>query len=129
MAAARDAFFAGRLAGVPLSDVVVLDESYATTKFTRLRGRSRRGVRLRVSRAWARRVKQVRDEPPKKNGGRSAKLGAAARATLAAWVDAKPDATLEELRGRVSRELGIAVSTGCLWNTLRRMKLTFKKSR
>jgi transposase len=85
--------------------------------------------RLRVSRAWARRVKQVRDEPPKKNGGRSAKLGAAARATLAAWVDAKPDATLEELRGRVSRELGIAVSTGCLWNTLRRMKLTFKKSR
>ena len=31
---------------MPLSDVVVLDESYATTKFTRLYGRSPRGVRL-----------------------------------------------------------------------------------
>ena len=47
MAAARDAFLAERLAGVPLSDVVVLDESYATTRFTRLRGRCRRGARLR----------------------------------------------------------------------------------
>lgn len=31
---------------VPLNDIVVLDESYATTKFTRLYGRSERGVRL-----------------------------------------------------------------------------------
>ena len=31
---------------MPLRDVVVLDESYATTAFTRLRGRSRRGERL-----------------------------------------------------------------------------------
>ena len=48
MAAARAAFFE-RIKDVPLSDVVVLDESYATTKFTPLRGRSRRGVRLRAS--------------------------------------------------------------------------------
>jgi transposase len=47
VAAARDAFFGEQLGDVPLCDVVVLDESYATTKFTRLRGRSRRGVRLR----------------------------------------------------------------------------------
>ena len=47
VAAAREAFLAERLKGVPLGDVVVLDESYATTKFTRLRGRCRRGVRLR----------------------------------------------------------------------------------
>lgn len=46
VAAARDTFFAVALAGVRLSDVVVLDESYATTKFTRLRGRSPRGHRL-----------------------------------------------------------------------------------
>jgi transposase len=45
VAAARAAFF-GHLAGVPLADVVVLDESYATTRFTRLRGRAPRGVRL-----------------------------------------------------------------------------------
>lgn len=31
---------------MPLEKVVVLDESYATTTFTRLRGRSRRGQRL-----------------------------------------------------------------------------------
>jgi hypothetical protein len=46
VAAARDAFFAVALAGVALRDVVVLDESYATTEFTRLRGRSPRGTRL-----------------------------------------------------------------------------------
>ena len=49
VAAARAAFFAEQLADVPLADVVVLDESYATTKFTRLRGRARRGARLRAS--------------------------------------------------------------------------------
>jgi len=44
--AQRDAFLAGQLKDVPLRDVVVLDESYATTRFTRLRGRAVRGVRL-----------------------------------------------------------------------------------
>lgn len=46
VAAARDSFFAEQLKDVPLQDVVVLDESYATTKFTPLRGRCRRGTRL-----------------------------------------------------------------------------------
>ena len=48
MAAARAAFFE-QIKDVPVGDIVVLDESYATTKFTRLRGRSPRGVRLRSS--------------------------------------------------------------------------------
>lgn len=48
VAAARAVFFE-QIKDVPLEDVVVLDESYATTKFTRLRGRARRGVRLRAS--------------------------------------------------------------------------------
>lgn len=84
--------------------------------------------RLRVSPAWTRRVKQRRDEPPRKIGGSAPKLDASSRATLAAWVDDKPDATLEELRRRIDAELKIQVSIGCLWNTLRAMKLTFKKS-
>jgi transposase len=46
VADARDRFFAERLADVPLGDVVVLDESYATTTFTRLRGRCPRDRRL-----------------------------------------------------------------------------------
>jgi len=41
----REQFFT-QLKDVPLRDIVVLDESYATTQFTRLRGRSLRGVRL-----------------------------------------------------------------------------------
>jgi transposase len=43
--AAREVFFE-QIKDVPLKDIIVLDESYATTQFTRLRGRSRRGVRL-----------------------------------------------------------------------------------
>jgi transposase len=46
VAAARDRFFGEQMKDVPLADVVVLDESYVTTQFTRLRGRSPRGVRL-----------------------------------------------------------------------------------
>lgn len=38
--------FFQQIKDVPLRDIVVLDESYATTQFTRLRGRSLRGVRL-----------------------------------------------------------------------------------
>ncbi len=46
VAAARDSFFAEKLKDMPLNDVVVLDESYATTVFTRLRGRCPRNCRL-----------------------------------------------------------------------------------
>lgn len=43
---ARASFFAEQLKDTPLKDVVVLDESYATTAFTRLRGRCPRDQRL-----------------------------------------------------------------------------------
>jgi len=46
VAAARANFFAEKLKVVPLKNVVVLDESYATTQFTRLRGRCPREQRL-----------------------------------------------------------------------------------
>jgi transposase len=85
--------------------------------------------RLKVSPAWARRVKQRRHERPRAVGGSAPKLDQQARSKLSAWVDERPDATLEELRLRVRQELGVSVSVGCLWNTLRAMKLTFKKSR
>jgi transposase len=85
--------------------------------------------RLRVSESWCRRVKQRRHEPPPRIGGGHFKLDAAARERLAAWVRERPDATLEELRIRIGRELGITLSIGALWNTLRRMKLSLKKSR
>lgn len=46
MAQARERFFAEQLKDTALQDVVVLDESHATTTFTRLRGRSPRHQRL-----------------------------------------------------------------------------------
>jgi transposase len=84
---------------------------------------------LKVSPAWARRVKQHRHEPSRKIGGSEPKLDEQAQAMLWKWIDEKPDATLEQLQKRVQQDLGLSVSIGCLWNTLRRMKLTFKKSR
>lgn len=85
--------------------------------------------RLRVSPAWCRRVKQRRHEPPRKPTGRKPKLGESARKTLAGWIEQQPDATLAELQARIKSELEITISTGALWNTLRKMKFTFKKSR
>ncbi len=85
--------------------------------------------RLKVSPAYCRRVKQRRHEPPRKPTGRKPKLNEAARVTLARWIQQQPDATLAELQQRIERELHIAISSGALWNTLRKMKFTFKKSR
>jgi transposase len=84
---------------------------------------------LRVSPAWARRVKQRRNQPPRKIGGSKPRLDPIARAALLCWIESKPDLTLEELRQRIKEDMGFIVSVGCLWNTLRAMKLTFKKSR
>jgi transposase len=85
--------------------------------------------RLLISRSGARRVKQRRNEPPRKVGGGHFKLDEQACRTLGGWIEQTPDATLEELRQRIAAELKIAVSVGALWNTLRRLKLSLKKSR
>ena len=84
--------------------------------------------RYRVSPSWCRRVKQRRHEPPRRVGGKAFKLDDAACQSLRGWVEQQPDATLDELRRRCMAELGIGISVGALWNTLRRMKLSLKKS-
>ena len=84
---------------------------------------------LRVSRSWCRRVKQHRGRPRPKNGGGTPKLNEEACTRLCAFVLEKPDATLAELQQRILNDLAIKISTGALWNTLRRLKLTLKKSR
>ena len=83
--------------------------------------------RLCVSRSWCRRVRQRRLEPLRKIEGRPPKLDEAARQHLATWIAQQPDATLEQLRARITEELSITLSIGALWNTLQRMKLTLKK--
>ena len=84
---------------------------------------------LRVSRSWRRRVKQHRNRQRPKNGGGRPKLKDDACVQLCAFVQEKPDATLEELQKRILHDLKIKISTGALWNTLRRLKFTLKKSR
>ena len=89
--------------------------------------------RLMVSPAWVRRVKQRRafvgPPPPPPARGRRPRLDAAARAELVAWVAERPDATLAELRARLAAELKVTVSLGCLFGTLRALRLTYEKSR
>ena len=85
--------------------------------------------RLAVSPSWCRRVKQFRDQPRRKYKGRPRKLDLAARDQLAAQVGRQPDATLEELRFWCKSALGVSISAGALWSTLRQMKLSLKKSR
>ena len=46
---------------------------------------------------------------------------------LCARVAAHPDATLEELQAWLAAERKVKVSTGCLWNRLRFLKLPLKK--
>lgn len=53
---------------------------------------------------------------------------AAHHAAIAAEVRAHPDATLAELRAWLLAERGVSVSIGTMWNTLRRLGLTLKKS-
>jgi transposase len=80
-----------------------------------------------VSPAWARRVKQTRREtgrirPLRPGGKRPPKID---RARLAQLVQAQPDATLKELRER----LGVRCALSSLCTALKKMKLSFKKSR
>jgi transposase len=86
-----------------------------------------------VSPAWVRRLKQRRREDgtiePRPIPGAKPKLDASARDWLSEQVRRQPDLTLEELRRLLKNERGIAISIGALWNTLRRLKFSFKKSR
>ncbi len=104
--------------------LALYDEGHKTTQIAR---------QLRVSPAWARRQKQRRREgkplEPGVTSGRKPRLDAASRATLLAWVEARPDATLAELRVRCRDELDLTLSIGTLWNALRAERLTLKKSR
>jgi transposase len=82
---------------------------------------------FQVSPAWARRIKQTRRETgrtrPLRPGGRRPSKIEGVR--LAELVARHPDATLKELRER----LGINCSLSAVCNALRRLGLSFKKSR
>jgi transposase len=82
---------------------------------------------LRVSPAWARRVKQRRREhgetsPRPMGGKRFEKID---RTRLAELVKQQPDATLAELRQR----LGISCALSAICTALKGLSLSFKKRR
>jgi transposase len=60
--------------------------------------------------------------------GRKPKLAPHDKA-ICARVASHPDATLEELQAWLAEERQVKVSVGCLWNRLKFLKLTLKKSR
>lgn len=86
--------------------------------------------RFKVSRSWARRVKQrlrehgLRTAIQQKHG-RHRKLGEADRQRLARLVEETPDATVAELKDR----LAMPVSVSTIDRALTDMRLTLKKSR
>ena len=89
--------------------------------------------RLKVSTTFVRDLKRKRRKgeslEARRPSGRKFKLDVDARVVLARKVALTPDATLEELREWIARDLKISISLGALWNTLRDIKLTLKKSR
>lgn len=83
-----------------------------------------------VSLAWVRRLKQRRRElgtiaPLPHRSGPIPKLNEPRKQRIRKLVEAQPDATLAELRNR----LGLQIALGHLSRTLRKIKLSLKKSR
>lgn len=87
--------------------------------------------RFKISRSWARRVKQreredgVRTALVQQKCGPNPKLTADDRERLAKLIEKTPDATLAELK----KQSGLQVSISTLARTLVAMRLTLKKSR
>lgn len=85
---------------------------------------------FKVSPSWSRRVKQrLREcgsrEAIQQKHGFDPKLGEREEKELAKFLAEKPDATLAELKKKLSKP--VSISTIC--RTLQRMNLTLKKSR
>src|SRR5262245_52409161 len=85
--------------------------------------------RYHVSRAWVDALKQRRREtgafaPLKPTKFRSRALAASEIERLAAFVAARPDATLEELRAALQTSAGLTT----IWRACNELDLTFKKN-
>lgn len=90
--------------------------------------------RFGVCPSWVRRLKQRRREcgetgPRGSGGDRRSKFRGAALEKLGERVAAQPDLTLDQLREWASKELGIDCSLMAVCRALKRIGLTFKKSR
>ena len=66
--------------------------------------------------------------PNRKRGHRPRKLTPAQEAALAARIEARRGTTLMQLQAWLLAEHGVKLSTGALWNAVRRLGLSFKKT-
>lgn len=83
--------------------------------------------KYRVSTRWIYKLQKQRettgDIAPRRGGGGPKRKLAEHTERLLQLVQEQPDASLRELRDR----LGVAVSIGTVWNTLKALGVTFKK--
>lgn len=67
--------------------------------------------------------------PLPRGGNRARKVDVAGEQLLRQWLDAQPDLTIDELRGRYLAEREVAVSEPAMRRTVNRMGLSRKKRR
>ena len=85
-----------------------------------------------VSESWVRRLKQRRREDgtvePRPSGGRRyGHFDAVRLEQLEQWLRQQPDATLEHLRGRVQREMGLHCSVMAVCRAVKKLGWSLKK--
>ena len=90
--------------------------------------------RFQVSRSFVQKIKRLWHTtgsiaPSTSRRGPLPSLSDGDRAALAAWIEATPDATGEELRRRLAQERGRRLSTRAVNRALAAMGLTLKKRR
>jgi transposase len=89
-------------------------------------------ARMGVHDSWVRKLRRRRDRtgtiaPAPHGGGRGRKLDPMCEQALRAALDARNDATLEELRQELARR-GKHVSITSVWRALARLGITLKKN-
>src|SRR5712672_878709 len=89
-------------------------------------------ARMGVHDSWVRKLRRRRDRtgtiaPAAHGGGRERKLDSGCEQVLRAALDARNDATLEELRQELAHS-GKYVSITSVWRALARLGITLKKN-
>jgi transposase len=80
-----------------------------------------------VERYW-KQQRETGDVTPQRVGGHRVSRLAKHEETLRAWIREQADLTLEELRARVHKKLGIKMCLSGLWYRLEKLGLSFKKN-
>lgn len=80
-----------------------------------------------VERYWSRQQQAGTVSPKQRGGYRRSRL-AAHDEHLRNWITLQPDVTLEEIRARLERELGVSIGLTALWHRLEKLGLSYKKN-